>query len=447
MTNQPTPMLTSQVYACSVVGQVRDHNEDAVLATQWPCNQPGPLGLEALVAVADGMGGHERGEWASQTALSTFMEFLAQAPANAAVDQVVTDALVATNHAIYTGTPDSGASHPGTTFTVALVRGNVCTIGHVGDSRLYLLRAGEFTQITDDHSWAGELVRQGQMTPAQAANWAHKNQITRAIGIRATVEPALYAIELRKGDVLLLCSDGLSGMLTDVQIAAILAASSSASQAGEQLCAAANAAGGEDNISAVFYAHGSWPAPRHSHHASGPRSKTLTGAPKLSARLSAQYQGLRTWLMVIFAIGALVVLGVGIRLVLTRPTPPPHVKHAPIPAAATDAVLQKHAMLQVVWDKDQGVLTISVTDGQIKGLDLPDDRWDATQLSYRLTDQDQAALGKGTRLELQGMHIVVVDLKTTGTWTTPIDEAGAFAIKLRTKSAKTLAAFRIAMSK
>jgi len=219
---------------------------------------PGPLGLTALLAVADGMGGHQAGEWASNSAIKLLKEYIAFADQNAPVETVLKSALITANNKIFTSIAATGLSHPGTTLTVAAVKDNRCVITHVGDSRAYILRGSVLRQLTEDDSWAAELVRQGQMTPDAASNWTHKNQLTKAIGIRDEVEPSVVSLDLYAGDVILVCSDGLHGMISDENIRSLLLVGQSPVQVGEALCAAANKAGGEDNISVVIYSHGPW---------------------------------------------------------------------------------------------------------------------------------------------------------------------------------------------
>jgi len=135
---------------------------------------------------------------------------------------------------------------------VALTEGRYATIGHVGDSRAYLLRDGALSQVTEDRSLVEQLVREGQLSPEEAANHPQRAIITRALGIEADVEVDIYDVDLRPGDRLLLCSDGLTNMVRDQQLEAMLREQSDPQQAAEMMVDAANAAGGDDNITVVI---------------------------------------------------------------------------------------------------------------------------------------------------------------------------------------------------
>jgi protein phosphatase len=224
------------VGAATDVGRVRDGNEDAYLVDD----------AMGLVAVADGMGGHRGGEVASATALEALR---AAVSAGRPLREAVEDA----NTAVFdkAGTDDS-LHGMGTTLTAAtLAAGGTLLIGHVGDSRAYLLRDGELRQVTTDHSLVEELVRDGRLTPDEAAVHPQRSIITRALGVDATVDVDVYPVELAAGDVLLFCSDGLTGMLQPDLIAAELRREYDPGRAATRLVDAANAAGGEDNITVV----------------------------------------------------------------------------------------------------------------------------------------------------------------------------------------------------
>ncbi len=218
------------------VGRVREGNEDGLLVDE----------TMGLVAVADGMGGHQAGEVASATALEALRAAVRSG-------RPIRDAIVEANEAVYDKAEDNSQLRGmGTTITAGtLATGGTLLIAHVGDSRAYLLRDGELTQITDDHSLVEEMVRDGQLTPEQAAVHPQRSIITRALGIEAEVDVALYPVELRPGDRLLLCSDGLTTMVSADDIAAILRRESHPQRAARQLIDAANEAGGEDNVTAV----------------------------------------------------------------------------------------------------------------------------------------------------------------------------------------------------
>jgi protein phosphatase len=221
--------------AATDVGQVREGNEDSFLHDER-------LGL---FAVADGMGGHQAGEVASATAV----EALRAAIAGGAL---VTDAVALANTAVV----EKADANPsmqgmGTTMTAAIEVDGGLRIGHVGDSRCYVLRDGILARVTDDHSLVEELVREGRITLEQAAVHPQRSVITRALGIEAEVEVDDVALELTGGDRVLICSDGLSGMVRDADISAVLRRTDDPEAAAAALIDAANTAGGEDNITVV----------------------------------------------------------------------------------------------------------------------------------------------------------------------------------------------------
>jgi PPM family protein phosphatase len=220
------------------VGRVRDGNEDDFI------DQADRLGL---VAVADGMGGHRAGEVASATAL----EALRAAVANG---RSLRDAIEGANDAVLEKSEADRKLHGmGTTLTAGMLGSDGhLVVGHVGDSRAYLLRDGELTQITDDHSLVEEMVRGGELTPEQAEVHPRRSIITRALGIDPQVEVDEYPIDLRPDDRVLLCSDGLTTMVRPDDIASILNREHDPKRAAQLLVDAANDAGGEDNVTAVI---------------------------------------------------------------------------------------------------------------------------------------------------------------------------------------------------
>jgi protein phosphatase len=195
------------------------------------------------------MGGHRGGEVASQLALET-IEDLFRKDEGSLVEHVRS-----ANHAVYVQSQeDTAVSGMGTTLTAALVEGSELQLAHVGDSRAYLLRAGSLRQLTADHTLVARMVKTGEITEAEAEVHPHKNVLTRAIGTDEEVEVDEDTIELFDGDRVLLCSDGLTGMVTEDQIQAILENSDQPQQAADRLVKAANRAGGIDNISVVVLA-------------------------------------------------------------------------------------------------------------------------------------------------------------------------------------------------
>jgi len=220
------------------VGRVRDGNEDDFL------EQADRLGL---VAVADGMGGHRAGEVASATALEALR-------AAVAAGQPLRKAIEGANDAVLEKSESDHELHGmGTTLTAGMLgTDGSLTVGHVGDSRAYLIRDGELSQITEDHSLVEEMVKGGELTPEQAEVHPQRSIITRALGIDPVVDVDLYPIQLRAGDRVLLCSDGLTTMVRPEEIATILGRELDPKRAAQLLVDAANAAGGEDNVTALI---------------------------------------------------------------------------------------------------------------------------------------------------------------------------------------------------
>ncbi len=245
----PRLVASVKLGAKTDLGRVRDNNEDkfdffepedpAVLATKG-----------CFYAVADGMGGHSAGQIACEMALKTVIEAYYSNPI-ADVEASLRRAVEQANGLIY----DTAQAIPerqgmGTTLTAVVVREDRVTLAQVGDSRAYLLRDGVLTQLTEDHSWVAEQVRLGTMTLAEAQISPFRNIITRSIGTAATVEADVFTHEMRVGDTLLLCSDGLSGHLEPDELQAVIQ-EHSPSAAALALIEAANERGGRDNITAV----------------------------------------------------------------------------------------------------------------------------------------------------------------------------------------------------
>jgi protein phosphatase len=222
--------------AFSDSGRVRDNNEDAHVVDE----------RLALFAIADGMGGHAAGEVASWTAI----EALRAAIANG---RPVNDAIVQANDAIIErSATDPALSGMGTTLTAVVVAGGSrLLVGHVGDSRAYLLRDGNLQQLTDDHSLVGELVREGRLTAEQAESHPQKAIVTRALGTDSEVDVDVYTVDVKVGDRVILCSDGLTDMVRERDIERIARSEIDPQRAAERLVDAANSAGGVDNITVI----------------------------------------------------------------------------------------------------------------------------------------------------------------------------------------------------
>jgi len=238
--------ISYRAAALSDAGRVRAHNEDRVAHTRTP------RGIVWMVC--DGMGGHVAGEKAAELAIQAVVDFFSRAPEEEP-PRLLELALYEANEAIY----KIGQLYPqyrrmGTTCVLALYTHGRVYYAHVGDSRLYLYRDRQLVQKTQDHSYVQFLISQGLLTPEEAQFHPRRHVILRALGLSSRPEPEVAPdpIEVRSGDVLLLCSDGLSGMLADEEIGAILAESAPVEGRARRLIEAANAAGGHDNISVVL---------------------------------------------------------------------------------------------------------------------------------------------------------------------------------------------------
>jgi PPM family protein phosphatase len=221
-------------------GRKRRRNEDAYVVAP------------PLFCVADGMGGAQAGEVASRLAAAAVEE---ADPGDRSGPERVTALIQEANRRVYErASIDPEASGMGTTMTVALVEDGRVAIGHVGDSRAYLFRAGELEQLTEDHSLVNELVKSGKLSREEADQHPQRSVITRALGTDPNVDVDAFTVESQPGDLYLLCSDGLSSMLDNDQILDAIDRSRSDLEAvTTSLVAAANRGGGEDNITVVAF--------------------------------------------------------------------------------------------------------------------------------------------------------------------------------------------------
>ena len=231
-------LRVAEQYAGTDTGRQRRANEDAMLARA------------PLFVVADGMGGAQAGEVASRIAVEAFQQGLGDASEpEAAMAAVVQAANLRIHERSHSHAEQAGM---GTTLTAAYVGADRVSIAHVGDSRAYCLRDGQLVRLTDDHSLVDELMRQGRLTPEEAVEHPQRSVITRALGPELAVDVDTSSYPGRAGDVYLLCSDGLTTMVGEDQLAAVLLAHPRLRDAGEALIAAANEAGGRDNITVVL---------------------------------------------------------------------------------------------------------------------------------------------------------------------------------------------------
>ncbi len=227
------------------VGMVRAGNEDSFFADATP--------QRGLFVVADGMGGHAAGEVASAMAVDIVRRDLSELHAlSDAAEPRLADALKAANHSIFLRTvTEIDKQGMGTTASVLLIADGRYLIGQVGDSRVYLLREGKLQQLTKDHSYVQEQVDAGFLTPEQARNHPYSNVITRCVGAGESVEPDTYHGVVSPGDVFLVASDGLTGMVDDRRLGYLLSLPLEPRKIVDALIKEANARGGLDNITAI----------------------------------------------------------------------------------------------------------------------------------------------------------------------------------------------------
>jgi PPM family protein phosphatase len=240
----------------SNVGMKRAHNEDSFYLPE----------SERLAIVADGMGGHASGEVASRMAVDTIVGFFKATMDDQQltwpfkmdhghrydINRMVTAIKLANLKIHEQAQKDPRCHGMGTTVVSTLFLDRALIVGHVGDSRLYRRRDGVMKQLTEDHSLLNDYIKMKRLTAEEIANFPHKNVIVRALGMKDTVQVDVARVEPKDGDVFLLCSDGLSGMVSDAELQATLQKVTDLQQACERLIEQANAAGGTDNITCVL---------------------------------------------------------------------------------------------------------------------------------------------------------------------------------------------------
>ena len=245
-----TQAMTIELHAAVDPGRARSNNEDSVATDDGV----------SLAVLADGMGGYNAGEVASnmattfiRTELGRWLREASSQASDAEIRRAMDICVDNANRAIF----NAANANPqyagmGTTLVVAVFRDGRVLLGHVGDSRCYRLRSGRLQQVTRDHSLLQEQIDAGLITPEQAAFSANKNLVTRAVGVEDTVLLETHQHEVLPGDIFLMCSDGLSDMLDDAGIAQVLLAHDSLESGTRALIDAANEAGGKDNISVIL---------------------------------------------------------------------------------------------------------------------------------------------------------------------------------------------------
>ena len=223
------------------IGRMRSQNQDAVFATEETIGS-----LPNLFVVADGMGGHKAGEYASSQAIALAKREITSDTGSEPV-QIINQGITAANKSIY----EEDKYGMGTTMVAATLLEDHLCVANVGDSRLYVYRDGQLSQITQDHSVVGEMVRKGEMPKEEARSHPKRNLITRAVGAEAEVRVDFFDETLQAGDLVLMCTDGLTSMVEESEIEEVLAGSGQVADKVAKLVDLANDHGGKDNITVI----------------------------------------------------------------------------------------------------------------------------------------------------------------------------------------------------
>ncbi len=236
-----------RTFSVTDIGRKRKLNQDYVFASDKPIGN-----LPNIFIVADGMGGHNAGDYASKYAVETVIEEIGRSFEKSPVKILGTAIETANSHIRKKAGEETALSGMGTTMVAATcLSDKYLEVANVGDSRLYVVNDRKIEQITRDHSLVEEMVRLGGIDRAAARSHPDKNIITRAIGARDTVEADFFHVELEPGDIVLMCSDGLTNMLEDEEIHMILSSQGSVEEKAGELVKAANQNGGKDNIAVI----------------------------------------------------------------------------------------------------------------------------------------------------------------------------------------------------
>ena len=234
-------------YSITDVGQKRTVNQDFVFTSETPVGN-----LPNLFLVADGMGGHKAGDFASSYAVEVLLSTIRE-DENSNPVKIIRAAIENANTQLLREASDNETmSGMGTTMVLVTIVGHYAYVANVGDSRLYLVDENKISQITKDHSLVEEMVRMGEISRDDARNHPDKNIITRALGAGRDVDVDFFDIRLTPGDILLLCSDGLSNMVPDEDIRQVIRTSETLEETGRRLVSMANDNGGRDNIAVVL---------------------------------------------------------------------------------------------------------------------------------------------------------------------------------------------------
>ncbi|WP_077367355.1 Stp1/IreP family PP2C-type Ser/Thr phosphatase [Anaerosalibacter sp. Marseille-P3206] len=238
-----------QIGVCTDRGRLRENNQDYYYSSKT-------LDLPLFI-VADGMGGHKAGEVASKMAVEIIVEVFNSNKVNVSKDEktiinTIKQAIDEANEKIYKKSlANLEFNGMGTTLTMAYILGKKLLVGHIGDSRVYIIQDNKIYQITEDHSLVAELVKNGSISAEEAQYHPQKNIITRAVGTSKSIDTDIVIDEVKKGDIILLCTDGLTNMIDDLEIKNIIKDNDDMQKACEGLVKRANELGGLDNITAI----------------------------------------------------------------------------------------------------------------------------------------------------------------------------------------------------
>lgn len=239
-------MSKIQAYAITDVGKVRFMNQDYIFSSELPIGV-----LPNLFMVADGMGGHKAGDYASRFLVEQMVDYI-RSSENKPVVSIIKQGIQSANERLYQLAQEQEELFGmGTTLVLAVIEQDTLYAANVGDSRLYLVRDG-IRQVTRDHSYVEEMVALGRLERNSQDYLSKKNIITRAIGSKANVEVDFFEIDLMPGDYILLCSDGLTNMVSEEQMEEMIRSDKTIKEKVEQLVATANLQGGRDNIAAIL---------------------------------------------------------------------------------------------------------------------------------------------------------------------------------------------------
>ena len=236
-----------KTFSVTNIGKKRKLNQYYQYTSEVPVGH-----LPNLFIVADGMGGHNAGDYASKLAVETMVEEIAlsaEKEPEAVLRMAVEKANAMVNRSAKKAPELEGM---GTTVVAACIEGSTLSVANVGDSRLYVVGGHEIRQITRDHSWVEDMVRSGGMGREEARNHPDKNIITRAVGAEDSVKTDFFSVTLREGDMILMCTDGLTNMLNDEEIRMVLDGARDIVEKAEELVRRANENGGRDNISVIL---------------------------------------------------------------------------------------------------------------------------------------------------------------------------------------------------